>query len=676
MIFSILSRSLVLVSAGAAALIVADVGAPAIPSFPLICVVAALCAIVLSRVSLPACLFLVLPSVYLSPAAFLLTQGHDHWAYAAIWICALLGVIGGTAPLCPWSLPARWRWALVTWATVVACSWPVVSWRALDFTWPLLWGDRPVVLGVSGRFLVGWLAYAALVHLVGLLWIDWLYRTYEGTGARFRREIVAPLAAGILVACIVGIYQATVDPWFLSGHVWPRLERAAGTLMDANVFGNIAAFWTALFLVFVLDGSLPFAVLGGAGFLLSWLGMWASGSRISLIVAVIGTVLGSLHLANAYRTTRRRFAGRFVIAAAALAFAIVLVAGPRVSTVALDRIRVLIPSPSWESVKHTAVALWERDGYGQAAVAMMADHPLTGVGSGAYYYLVHSYAVTGTGHTLFPDNAQNWFRHQAAELGAIGSIGWLVWCAVLAFDLWPRARRQTGPGSLLRGVLLGFGLGSLVGVPGQDPAIVVTFWMVAFWYSRDTDTVASTSPMGRAGWAATIVIALGYTALSGRATGLRPPYLAARFGSPYSYGLIVDRASAGLSGKHGVAVLTAEGPWLKLTFWVDDSDADREPVRVEIWRDRDRIVRRRISAHVPLTVYAPVGGAGSRFVLETKTDRVLPPDDSRFSDGAEPGLKLKWEYVSAPPSGLTELVVPISPHPSRFPQHQPEAPNR
>ena len=32
-----------------------------------------------------------------------------------------------------WSLPARWQWPLITWAAIVAITWPIVFLREADF---------------------------------------------------------------------------------------------------------------------------------------------------------------------------------------------------------------------------------------------------------------------------------------------------------------------------------------------------------------------------------------------------------------------------------------------------------------------------------------------------------------------------------------------------------------
>ena len=62
---------------------------------------------------------------------------------------------------------------------------------------------------------------------------------------------------------------------------------------------------------------------------------------------------------------------------------------------------------------------------------MIGEHPLLGVGVGSFHLLTADYgALTGYEGHLVPDNAQNWFRHQLAEFGILGGLGWITWVAM------------------------------------------------------------------------------------------------------------------------------------------------------------------------------------------------------------------------------------------------------
>lgn len=647
-----LTRTLALLSAFAAVGVTAYAGSPAIPSLPLVCAVTAASAAGLASVSRRAALLLSLLPVYLSPAIFLIIKGHDAYAYVTVWIAALLGVIAGTAKATPWSVPPRWRWVIATWAVLIAVSWPLVAWRELDFTWPLVWDTRlPIAtIRLSGPAAVGWTGYVALSHLVGLLWIDWLFQTFTySTREPFRREVVAPLAASAAFACLVGLYQGFFDIGFLSGHLWPAARRAAGTLMDANAFGMLAALWAPAFLVLGLWGTRLGPAVAVVGFPLAWIGVWTSGSRTALLACLVGTILATIDISRYLHGKRVRRTWVAAIAGAALLLLLAIASVPSVSMTALERVGELVPSSSWSSVQDTVRRLWERDGFGTAAVAMFTDFPVFGVGVGSYHSLVRDYAWTFAGAPIGPDNAQNWFRHQLAELGLVGSIGWIGWMILFAPALLPRQTSVTGPGIALRGPLLGFALASLVGMPGQDPAIVITFWLFVFWYMSDTgvqrDTRQTTPWLG---WVVMLVLIAGYSIATFARADLRPPFRAARFDFNHTYGFYFDPEMTWSAG-HGVTVPRAPTGWMKLTYWVSHPDADREPVAVRVWRGQERIVDRHLRRDQRVVQYVQVPGGNKRFVLEVKVDRTWRPADYGQSDPRELGLGMRWEFVDQPP---------------------------
>ncbi len=99
-------------------------------------------------------------------------------------------------------------------------------------------------------------------------------------------------------------------------------------------------------------------------------------------------------------------------------------------------------------VKSINILLWERFGYGPAAIEMIKEHPIDGIGVGTFHALVIDYGrLVGYPseehlNILATDNAQSWFRHIIAEFGLIGSIPMLWWCVVFAMTLFSRPARR------------------------------------------------------------------------------------------------------------------------------------------------------------------------------------------------------------------------------------------
>lgn len=610
----------------------------------------------------------VLFAIYLSPAAFLVWTGRNHFTFEVVWMSALLGLMLAGRDAWRWHLPAPWRWPLLLWAFVVSVSWPIVLGREFDFA-PWIEGLPRVSntsIGIPPAEVGAWILYVALAHNVGLLWIDWLFGQYQRRAPdAFRREVALPLAAAVLVSCAVGLYQALVDIHFLSGHLWPHMERAAGTLMDANAFGMLAALWAPVLVAVALPLGGTRGVLAGIGALgLSVLGVWASGSRTALLALTVGLVAVAVHAWLAWRSSDAKaplLSRRNLIIAAFVAAVSLIAVGVMLQTpgiTAFERARHLIPGLE-TTVGQSLWLLWDRMGYGAAAVLMIQEHPWIGVGVGGYHALVHDFAAAAGGYDLPPDNAQNWFRHHLAELGLLGSLGWIAWTLLFVRALvTPSHGPDLAAPRLLRGALIAFGLISLVGMPGQSAAVAVTFWTFAFWYLRaasaDPPPVPA-SPSG--GTRAAGALALALVGVHAAATGavalgeLRPAERAVRFDWYYRYGIYdleepPDGAPYRWTMRRAVAVIPVEGRVLKLEAWIDHPDAEARPVTVKVWAD-DRLVRassirrgERIRADVPATP------GRERLILRTEVDRAWRPVDHGGTDPRELGLAIAdWNWI-------------------------------
>ena len=95
---------------------------------------------------------------------------------------------------------------------------------------------------------------------------------------------------------------------------------------------------------------------------------------------------------------------------------------------------------------------------------------------------------------------------------------------------------------------------------------------------------------------------------------------------------------------HSVSVMAAPTGRLKLTVSVQHPDADRNPVEVDVWVDRRRVVHGRFARGVPLIRTVDVPGNNQRFVFETTVDRTFASPETRRS---EVGLDVAWEFVGA-----------------------------
>ena len=610
----------------------------------------------------------VLFAVYLSPAAFLVWTGRNHFTFEVVWISALLGLMTSGRDAWRWHLPSPWRWPLMLWALVVSVSWPIVLGREFDFS-PWIAGLPRVSntsIGIGPSEVGTWTLYVVLTHNVGLLWIDWLYRRYRNDPeGSFRGDVLRPLAAAVLVSCLVGVYQALVDIHFLSGHLWPHMGRAAGTLMDANAFGLVAGLWGPALVALTVPLGGHRAILVGVSLLaISVLGVWASGSRTALVALAAGVVGVAVHGWFVWRSAdRTSLASRTnVVIAGGLLLVMVAVGAVMLQTpgiTAFERARHLIPGLE-STLGESVWLLWDRMGYGSAAMLMIEEHPWVGVGVGGYHTLVHDFAAAAGGYDLPPDNAQNWFRHHLAELGLLGSVPWIIWTLLFARALvTPSRGDDSATPRLLRAALIGFGLLSLVGMPGQSPAVAVTFWTFAFWYltaaAPDEPPSSSTDHPGltRAAWTLMLVIvaahAVGTYAVAH--AELRPAERAVRFGWYYRYGIYdLERPPDGTpfrwTMRRSVAVIPVEGRVLAFDASVDHPDADQSPVDVRVWADGELVAAASLRRGERIRADIPASPGRYHLILRTEVDRAWTPEDHGGSDPRELGLAIAdWRWV-------------------------------
>src|SRR5207249_1513739 len=352
--------------------------------------------------------------------------------------------------------PGRFAAPLVLWALVLALSWPIVVFREVDFV-PALF-DRvtlsAAMLPQTPGIIAIWIGSVTSIALTGLLLLDWLFLAYSADDlGRFESRVIWPLLAGAVCAAAIAVYQSTVDVSFLNPTSFQGADRAVGTMHDANALGSAAALWVPVAAAMLFTGARRryVAPMCSAMFLILVIAVWGSGSRTALLAALTGLFILIVH-ARRLLTARRVLAG--IGGAMIVGAAIVWL----VPSTTWTRARAFVPSLSKESVQFAAYQLWARDMYGTVAMRMVAEHPFVGVGVGGFNYQLGGVLYRMNGSQRPPDNAQNWFRQQVAELGLLGSAGWIVW---LVMFIWMLARR---PDPDRRRVIAGAATGAICGL--------------------------------------------------------------------------------------------------------------------------------------------------------------------------------------------------------------------
>ncbi len=624
---------------------------------------------------------------YLMPALLLVARGDYSVFYGTIWLAALLGAIVPRGMRWSWAFPVRWKSFLVLWALTIALTWPVVVMREFDFKPSLLLDMSRLSrsdIEVLRPFAILWICDVASTLGVGLLWFDWLCGVFLRDELRFRRSMLAALAASWLLTSGVGIYQLFGDMLFLNFGLFGSLERASGTMRDANPFGIVAALGgPSLAAAAALTSNRLFRALAACGLVVSWLGLWASGARSALGVAVIALAFLLYGAWTAFaknrfsRRARIGFVVAGILAATVVAVSLVLLPDDRGP---ISRLRLTLPEVSASSIGRFLQTLSDRDGYGVVAADMIRQFPLFGIGVGSFHLLVrdHYFLMTGV-RTLFPDNAQNWYRHQFAEFGLVGSIGWILWVASFGwFVLSARSPQPTKfSATAIKGLLVAMAFVSLLGVSTLNVSVAIAFWTLVFWFvvlmgegatdralgpveaARNLHEAVPEPRLSSMTWLAiwlVVSVSIGGTAYAARHR-LRVPQRAVDVGFPYQYGFSepervdLTRPSTVWTGRHAVAVLSPETRWVKLTVSVDSFNLAKGPVDVKIWCGGRPVLATQVNNVQPITRYVRVPDGAMRVLLETRVSRSVRPADFGIKDNRELGLLIDWDFVQVPPDG-------------------------
>ncbi len=613
----------------------------------------------------------LLAALYRAPAMMLLAWNARGYEFDAVWILPLLGLILSDRGGLDWSLPRAWSWPLITWALIAGLAWPVVFLREADFApWILpLQRVSNTSIGIGPWLVDQNVAYFALIHNIGILWIDAVCRWYWGARERFRNEVLRGMLAAAGIAGHVAVYQGFVDLGFLNQGFWEDMIRASGTLADANKLGAVAAFWTVGALAYARGGRGQWsAAVGAIGVVLGVTAAWLSGSRTGLAAVVIGVTIAALEALRTLSLDRRRIMMAVGATLAAGAALVVVLQSASTHTIVQRGTLGYLPFFGDRGIADSAnELLWDRFGYGPSAMQMVKEHPVEGVGLGMYHALAYDYGKVIGRIIRAPDNAQAWWRHNLAELGVLGCLPIMAWLVIFGRSLFARSRAgDRWLLGMLRGVLIAFFIASLFGVPAQSMAIVVTFWTFVFWFTNE-QTAGEPAPASqqREPWSrplvavAAVLIAVhaGMTVTSAFGD-LRPYTRAQRWDWYYRYGYYTnDNDGTDLEPdpggnpigrrwtmKDSLAVVKVKGKILKFGAWIDHPDTDVEPVHVQVWADSNLVYQGDMRRD-PIFLDIPATPGKTHMVIETAIDRTWRPSDHGSRDRRDLGLSIRdWVW--------------------------------
>jgi hypothetical protein len=529
-----------------------------------------------ARVSVDGVLTTLLLFAYTSTGLLLIISPAA--ASTPVWLAAFAGLVAGGTSWTRWAAPRAWQIPLMIWLVGIALSWPVIVARELDFSL------------ASPRNAAGLILAVTVMHLALGLVMDTLF-TWDAR--RIERRVAWPLLVSAILSAAVALYQGLIDITFLSDAPWTTEQRAIGLMADANPMAIVAAVWAPLAVVLFRTRGLLWA--GVVTCLLLWSAAWFTDSRS--IVLLIPASVGGLLIAAlaAHIGTRRALIVTGAMAGVALTAAVIAVnAGVRASPASpIGRVIRTLPLASVDYLLYEA--LWRRDGYGLAAARAIAEHPLNGVGIGAFNALAPHYHRIVADTPLPADNAQNLWRHQLVERGLFGFVAVALFTIAtvrLMMRQAPEHSRFTSWG--IRGVLLGLGGVLMFGVPVQNAGVALTAVALLAWLHAIADSPIADAPSIQTNSIVLAAFALGLAgvaldAWSGTTT-LRPAVRAARVGDGYAYGfgdevVAPNGGRARIVERRATVAVPAKGKFL-VQVWARGTS----PHAIRVWSNGQLII--------------------------------------------------------------------------------------
>src|SRR5688572_11348922 len=423
----------------------------------------------------PVQIWLLVASI--APAFLRLLAGREGPILDVVWMAGFAGALLSTAGWRRWAMPFPWNVLIGGWTLALSLAWPILVGREVAFrvagfhdtgavnSWSLMPAPYAAV----------WILYVVLAQLLGALWFEWA----RNKASEKPIQLMHPLWIGATLSSVVAVLQGTMNLGLLSTEFWALERRATGTMLDANSYGVCAALAAPIgFLgMRALAPHAPAAAV--AVFAINFAGMWLSGSRTALFASgIFGAAALMVGLWRERRASSRSMNQTAVWIPVGMIAVLVVV----LLTATASPIQRALDIPPGRA---GLAALWNRGGYGPIAVRMTRDFPLTGVGAGTYRILAPDYWRAMANDALPLDNAQNWWRHQIAELGVFGGALILAFSVLVAWRVATGHERDpdVASASTVRGLLIGLGVTSFFGMPTQNPLVLYWFLGLVAWFA-------------------------------------------------------------------------------------------------------------------------------------------------------------------------------------------------
>jgi hypothetical protein len=247
-------------------------------------------------------------------------------------------------------------------------------------------------------------------------------------------------------------------------------------------------------------------------------------------------------------------------------------------------------------------------------------------------------------------------------MGVLGSILVLLWSLALGWHLVTKRARtaQVLPAWTARGLLTGIAACSLVGMPTQNPVVLLWFFFLVAWLVATTtgiDRAASTPPpfpIG-AGWIVAVVLAVGLAAaeLAVARGSLAVAERAKRFGRTYVDGAYALEEPPGAppfrwTDAESRFILPVRGQSLIVRLGAQHPDIAQQPVVVSIEGPCGVVFREELRRQGSISVGIAVPEGADTVDAEIRVSRTWRPADYGSGDTRTLGVAVITEFESAP----------------------------
>jgi O-antigen ligase/polysaccharide polymerase Wzy-like membrane protein len=598
----------------------------------------------------------------IAPALLRLLAGREGPVLDIVWLAGLAGSLLRTTQWSRWTMPFPWNVLIGGWTLALSLSWPVLVAREIGFrlsgfhdagainSWSLMPAPQAAV----------WILYVVLAQLIGALWFEWV----REKAAQLKSPILlmSGLWAGATVSSIVAVVQGTLDIGFLSTEFWASLRRATGTMLDANSYGVCAALAAPIgFLgMRVLAPHAPAAAV--AVFAINFAGMWLSGSRTALFTC--GLIGAAALMVGLWRERRTPTSAMTQTAMWSTVGVIAVLAVVLVTATASPIQRALdIPSG-----REGLASLWNRGGYGPIALRMTREFPLTGVGAGSYRILAPDYWRAMANDALPLDNAQNWWRHQIAELGVFGGALIIAFSVLVAWRAIAGRERDSDvvSASTVRGLLIGLGVTSFFGMPTQNPLVLYWFLGLVAWFGwlvpdpplhRDTH---AREP--RVAWVVAAALAVAYAAghVVLAAGPLNPAQRAQRASRDYVIGAyppepLPEGNEFRWTGRDARFIWAAKTRYMAIRLWAHHPDIASKPVHVTVTSPCGLLFDEDLTSDASMSLGIALPEGQRTLEATVRVSRTWSPADAGEPDERRLGVGIVADFSKDPAFATSQL---------------------